>query len=192
MPRPKPPSPVEVDQFPLTAQDRKRLGVSLGFELLPPDCADLVGELLANHLKAGRALRGREKGTTAGGVEAVIEKARNALEPFTAMDSGIDADTFRRLRPLAGPFLAAADERLRELQGMPRVYPERELLRETCCRLRMIFEGYAAPDFKADLSARRRFAFDALTAAGIELPSIDDAHLKRLDEFLDASPQQPI
>jgi hypothetical protein len=180
-----------VDRFPLQPQDQKRLALSLGFEQLPPPCAAVLGDTLAAHVTSARVLRERDNQYTAGGVLVAIVKACNAVEELTAVERGIDADTRRTLKPAAEAFLAAADERLQELRAMPRIYPERELLRETCSRLRLIFDQHAAPDFKVDRTARRRFAFDALTAAGIRLPSIDDAHLTRLDDFLDASPQPP-
>ena len=190
--RPKEPSPVVVDRFPLTVQDQRRLALLLGLEELPPRCTALLGDLLAVHLKAARALREpTQEIRTRPGVAAVIAKARKALRPFTEIDTGIDADTLQSLKPHVDAFLAAADKRLAELGAMRRVYWYRQPLYLTCPRLRVIFEEFAVPDIRSERRHLRRFAFDALTAATIELRSIDERHLDRLDEFLDA-PLEPL
>jgi hypothetical protein len=187
MPRPKAPSPFVLDRFPLTVVDQRRLALSLGREELPPECTARTGEALAMHLQADRALRTQATKTTPGSVAAAIVKACRALDPFTSVDSGVDADTYLSLKPLADAFLAAADRRLAELRAMSRVYPLKRPLYPTCFLLRRIFEHYAVPDFMSERKHLRQFAFDALTAIGAELGDIDETHLYRLDEFLYAS-----
>jgi hypothetical protein len=108
------------------------------------------------------------------------------LDELVATDSGIDSETYDRLKPIADAFLAEARQQITRLNGMPRVYPQKELLWSIAPFLRLIFEKYAQPDFTRNISHRRRFAFDALTAVGAYMPSIDEKHLNRLDLFLDA------
>jgi hypothetical protein len=189
MPRPKAPASLVVDRIPLAAPDCKHLALLLGYEELPPQCRDELGEVLACHLQAARAERelADKPKTTPGNVVAAIVKACNAVEDLIALDSGVDADTRRDLRASAKAFLEAAQIRIGELGAMPRVYPHLEPLRQTCAILRLIFEKHALLNSRTS-SNLRRFAFRALQAADIQTPSIDESNLTRLDEYLHAEP----
>jgi hypothetical protein len=68
-----------------------------------------------------------------------------------------------------------------------RINPRRDLLRLTCPLLRRIFEQHVQQGFHTRGNLRR-FAFVALKAAAIATPPVDESHLDRLDEFLDAEP----
>ena len=187
MPRPKPSSPVRLERIPLSPGDCKRIALHLGHEELPALCADELGECLACHLKAVRADGERQNKSTAGNVEAAIVKAWRAVEELAALDTGIDANTRRSLKPTADAFISAAQSRIAELQGVPRIYPHQEMLRQTCAFLRLIFEKHVQAGFNTRGNLRR-FAFEVLGTVDIDKPSIDEAHLDRLDEFLDAPP----
>jgi hypothetical protein len=171
----------------LSVPDRRCLALSLGHEELPDRCAAALAEVLACHVEGARRDRERENKTTGGNVAAALVKTRNAVKELMAPDSGIDDDTRRSLEAAANAFIAATEARLDELEPLGRIYPDLEQLRLICPCLRRIFEGYARPDFINERRHLRRFAFDALCAAGVDIPgSIDEAHLYRLDEFLDA------
>lgn len=188
MPRAKSPLPIEVERFALPAGASRRLARLLGRRELPGLCVDELGECLARHLDAGRAERERKNNAAAGNVESAIARACKTLEELVALDSGIDAESLRILRPHAKAFITAGRDRIAELLRMPRVYPHQELLRQTCPHLRLIFERYVAAgaNRRANL---RLFAFEALTAAHIETADVSGRHLYRLDEYLDAAPR---
>lgn len=191
IPRPKPPSPDLPDRFPLPSKTARSLAPLIGSEKLPLQCATELEELLAVHLRVAQAEPKRDGKTTAGKVEAAIVKATAAIRGLTRLDAGVDADTYRSLKPRADAFLAAAETRLAELRGLPRSYPHQEPLRLTCPFLRRIFERHAYQGFNTRGNLRR-FAFVALKAADIVSSSVDEAHLERLDEYLDAEPQLPL
>ena len=190
-PRPRPASPELPDRFPLPAKTGRSLAVLVGYEKLPEQCATELEELLACHLRLAHAERKDESKATAGKVEAAIAKAVAAVRHLTRLDAGVDADTYRVLKPRADAFLSAAAARLAELRGLPRSYPHQEPLRLTCPFLRRIFERHAHQGFNTRGNLRR-FAFVALKAADIVSSSVDEAHLDRLDEYLDAEPQLPL
>lgn len=187
MPRPTPPSPVRVERFPLKPEDRERLASHLGREELPALCADQLGDILARHLEAHRAEGNRQDKTTPGNVAVAIGRVCRALEKLVALDSGIDVDTRRSLKPAADAFIFEAQARIAELQNMPRIYPRREILRLTGPYLRLIFKEHVQVGFDERRNLRW-FALYALWAAGVDTRSIDEAHLDRLDEYLDAEP----
>lgn len=191
MPRSKRSSPELSDRLPLPAKTARSLAVLLGCQELPPQCATELEELLAVHLRAAHAEQERDSRTPAGEAEAAILKAMAAVRHLTRLDAGVDADTFRILKPRADAFMAAAGARLAQLRGLPRIYPHQEPLRVTGPLLRTIFEKHA----QQGLNTRgnlRRFAFIALKAAGIVTSSVDEAQLERLDEYLDAELQLPV
>jgi len=185
MPRRKAASPVIPERFPLSAAYCEQLALCIGHEQLPRDCAAELGELLNCHLQSERVLRTQKSKTTAGNVVAAIDKVRSAVQELIALDSGIDADTRRDLKPTADAFLAATEARLNELSGTSRVYPHKELLLMTCPLLQRIFEKHALRGFNTRGNLRR-FALLALKAADIATPSVDEEHLDRLDKLLDA------
>ena len=189
--RSKPPSPDLPDRFPLSAKTARSLAPLVGYEKLPEQCATELGELLAVHLRAARADKKSAGKTPAGKVEAAIVKATAAVRQLTRLDAGLDADTYRLLKPKADAFVVAAEARLAEMSGQPRSLLPREPLRLTCPFLRRIFERHAQHGFNTRGNLRR-FAFVALSAADIVSSSVDEAHLDRLDEYLDAEPQLPL
>ena len=193
MPRPKPrrPSPAHSDRFPLPPRTARSLAALIGREELPAQCATELEELLACHLRGAHAELERDGKRAAGEVEAAILKATAALRQLTRLDAGIDADSYRMLKPRADAFMAAAQARLAELRGLPRTYPHQEPLRVTCPLLRRIFEKHAHEGFNTRGNLRR-FAFLALAAAGIVASSVEEAHLERLDEYLEAELQLPV
>lgn len=191
MPRPKPPSPELSDRFPLPPRTARSLAALIGREELPAQCATELEELLACHLRAARAELERDRKTAAGEVEAAILKVTAAIRQLTALDAGIDADTYRMLKPRADAFMAAARARLAELRGLPRTYPHQESLRVTCPLLRRIFEKHAHEGFNTRGNVRR-FAYLALAAADIVASPVEESHLERLDEYLDAELQLPV
>ncbi len=191
MPRPKPPPAVLSDRFPLPARTARSLAVLIGREELPARCATELEELLAVHLRAAHAERQRDGRNTAGNAEAAIVRATSAVRQLARVDAGIDADTYRILKPRADAFLAAARARLAELRGLPRIYPSQEPLRVTGPLLRRIFERHAHEGFNTRGNLRR-FAFMALRAADIVTSSVDAAQLDRLDEYLDGELQLPV
>ena len=183
--------PVPLERFPLPAKTARTLAALIGCEQLPTQCATELEELLACHLRVAHAERKRESKTTVGRVEAAIIKATSAVRHLTRLDAGIDAETYRTLKPRADAFLAAAEAHLAGLRGGPRSYPHQEPLRLTCPLLRRIFERHAYEGFSTRGNLRR-FAFVALSAADIASWALDEAHLERLDEYLDAEPQLPL
>lgn len=193
MPRPKAkrPTPAHSDRFPLPPRTARSLAALIGREELPAQCATELEELLACHLRAARAERERDGKTTAGEVEAAILKATAAVRQLTGLDARVDADTYRILKPRADAFMAAAQARLAELRGLPRIYPHQESLRVTCPLLLRIFEKHAHEGFNTRGNLRR-FAFLALRAADVVTSSVDEAQLERLDEYLGAELQLPV
>lgn len=186
-PRPRAPSPDLPDRLPLPARTVRALATLIGCEKLPAQCATELEELLACHLRLAHAERKRDSNKATGKVEAAIVKAMSAVRQLTGLDTGIDADSYRVLKPRSDSFLAAAEARLAELRGLPR---QQEPLRMTGPFLRRIFERHAAEGFNTRGNLRR-FAFIALCAADIVASSVDEAHLDRLDDYLDADPQLP-
>jgi len=189
--RPKPPSPDLPERFPLSAKTARSLAPLIGYEKLPEQCTTELEELLAVHLRAARAEKKSASKTPAGKVEAAIVKATAAVRQLTRLDAGVDTETYRLLKPKADAFLAAAEARLAELSGQPRSLPHQDPLRLTCPFLLRIFERHAQQGFNTRGNLRR-FAFVALSAADIVSSSVDEAHLDRLDEYLDAEPQLPL
>jgi hypothetical protein len=189
--RPKPPSAGLPDRLPLSAKTARSLAPLIGYEKLPEQCATELEELLAVHLRAARAEKKSAGKTPAGKVEAAIVKATAAVRQLTRLDAGVDADTYRLLKPKADAFVAAAEARLAEMSGQPRNLAHQEPLRLTCPFLRRIFDRHAEQGFNTRGNLRR-FAFVALSAADIVSSSVDEAHLDRLDEYLDAEPQLPL
>jgi hypothetical protein len=186
MPRPRPPSPVPITRVPISVRDNKRLSRFLGLEQLPAKCADAIGEVLACALKIRRTEKSRTSKTTAGNVESAIAIAARELELLVALDSGLDDESRTHLKPAVDAFAAAAHQRVAELRKMERVLPHQEILRSAGPFLRVIFERYANPDFRK-LSNLRRFAYHALKSAELAT-GIDESHLDRLDNFLNAEP----
>jgi len=190
MPPPEPPSPVELERVALSREAKRELARLAGYEELPAGCTAEVGECLARHLEAEQAERERKNSATAGNVEIAIANACKAVEELVALDGGIDAESLRILRPHAKAFITAGRDRIAELLRLPRTYAHREVLRMTCPTLRRIFEKHVRPGFNTRGNLQR-FVFKALRAAGIETPRIDEAHLERLDDFLDAQLPRP-
>ena len=143
----RPPSQDLPDRFPLSAKTARSLAPLIGCEKLPAQCATELEELLAVHLREAHAGEKRESKTSAGKVEAAIVKATAAVRHLTRLDAGIDAETYRILKPRADAFLAAAESRLAEMRGLPRGYPQMDPLRLTCPFLRRIFERHAQEGF---------------------------------------------
>jgi hypothetical protein len=190
MPRSKPSAPVKADRVSLPASSWRRIASQLGLDELPELCRVRVEVCLAHHLKVERAERERKDKAGAGHVEAAIARACKTLEELVALDSDIDAESLRILRPHAKVFIAAGRDRIRELLDMPRATAHHELLRLTCPVLRLIFQENAQPDFNTK-ARLRRFVFEALRAVGIATPGIDETRLERLDEYLDTRPRAP-
>ena len=183
--------PVPIDRFPLPARTARTLAALIGCEKLPAQCATELEELLACHLRVAQAEQKRGSRTSAGKVEAAILKATAAVRQLTRLDAGIDAEAYRTLKPRADAFLAAAEAQLAGLRGGPRSFPHQDPLRLTCPFLRRIFERHAYQGFNTRGNLRR-FAFVALSAADVVSWSVDEEHLERLDEYLDAEPQLPL
>jgi hypothetical protein len=188
MPRPELPSPAELARVGLSGGAYNRLAGQLGLKELPQPCRQRIEECLARHVESERAERERKDKAAAGHVEAAIARACKTLEELVSLDSGIDAESLRVLRPHAKTFITAGRDRIRELLAMPRAYTHHVLLRVTCPSLRSIFQQHAQPGFNTRAHLRL-FTFEALTAAKIVTPGIDATHLDRLDEYLDARPQ---
>jgi hypothetical protein len=186
---PRPDASVEPKPEPLAAQVARRLAAMLGRPQLPALCIEQLGECLARHRDAARAERERKNKAAAGNVEVAIARACKTLEELVALDSGIDADSLRILRPHAKAFIVAGRDRIAQLMNTPRAFPHEELLRQTCPVLRHIFQQHADTGARTR-SNLRRFAFEALRAAEIELPNIDATRLDRLDSYLDAPRQR--
>lgn len=182
---------VPLDRFPLPARTARTLATLIGREKLPAQCATELEELLACHRRVAHAEQKRDSKTTAGKVEAAILKATSAVRHLTRLDGGINAETYRILKPRADAFLAAAEAHLAGLRGGPRSFPHQEPLRLTCPFLLKIFERHAYEGFNTRGNLRR-FAFVALSAADVVSWSVDEQHLERLDEYLDAEPQLPL
>jgi hypothetical protein len=191
MPPAKTPSTELPDRFALTAKAARSLAVLIGCEELPAQCATELEELLAAHLRAARAERERKAEPAGGKIEAAIAKAAAAVRYLARLDSGIDADTYRVLRPRADAFLAAAEARLAELRGLPRPPLQQEPLRLTGPFLRRIFERHVREGFSTRGNLRQ-FACIALKAANVLGASVEEADLDLLDEYLDAEPQLPL
>ena len=187
----KPPTPVHSDRFPLPAKTVRSLAPLIGREELPAQCATELEELLACHLRLAQDEQEREGKAPAGDVEAAILKATAAVRHLTRLDAGLDADSYRTLKPRADAFIAAAQARLADLRGLPRIYPHQEPLRVTCPLLRRIFEKHAYEGFNTRGNLRR-FAFLTLRAADVVTSSVEEARLERLDEYLDAELQLPV
>jgi hypothetical protein len=171
----------------LPVDSYQRIASYLGLAELPELCKRRIQESLARHHRLERAERERKDKAAAGHVEAAIASACKTLEELVALDSGIDAESLRILRPHAKAFITAGRDRIRELLDMPRANTHHDLLRVTCPSLRLIFQEHARPDFRSKAHLRR-FAFETLNAAGIATPGIDASHLERLDEYLDRRP----
>ena len=182
-----PGAPTTDDRFALQAGARKRLARLLGRESLPALCVEELGACLAHHLDAARTERERKNNAAAGSIEEAIARACKTLEELVALDSGIDPESLRILRPHAKSFITAARDRIAELMRVPRAYSHHELLMKTGPFLRLIFERYVrgAANTRANL---RLFALEALTAADIVKPRIHETRIERLDEYLDAAP----
>ena len=191
MRRPKTRSPLLPDRFPLPARSARSLAALIGCEELPAQCTIELEELLAAHLRAARADGERKGETSRDQVEAAIVRATSAVRQLTRLDTGIDADTYRILRPRADAFIAAAEARLAELTGLPRNPPLQDPLRQTGPFLRKIFERHVSQGFNTRGNLRR-FAFIALNAASIVTSSVDEADLDLLDEYLYAEPLLPL
>jgi len=166
----------------LTPDARRRLARLLGREELPLRCFEELDACLTRHLEADRAEVERKNRAAPGDAETAIANACQALEELVGLDSEIDAESLRILRPHARAFIRAARDRIAELLRMPRAYSHHELLRQTCPRLRQIFERYVLSGANKRQNLRR-FAFEALFAAGAATEGIDVA---RLDRYLDA------
>ena len=182
MPHAKPSAPEPPEPLALPREARRRLARLLGREELPLRCYEELGSCLARYLETTRAEVERKNRSAPGDVEAAIANACQTLEELVGLDSGIDADSLRILRPHARSFISAARDRITELLRMPRAYSPHELLRQTCPRLRAIFESHVAAGANTRQNLRR-FVFEALFATGARTAGIDAA---RLDEYLDA------
>jgi hypothetical protein len=187
MPRPKTRLPALPDRFPLPTRTTRSLAVLIGCDELPAQCRTELEELLAAHLRAAHADGERKGETSPDRVEAAIARATAAVRQLTRLDTGIDAETYRILKPRAEAFILAAEERLAELSGSPRSPPLQDPLRLTGPFLRKIFERHVSQGFNTRGNLRS-FAFIALHAANIVASSVDEADLDLLDEYLDAEP----
>jgi len=166
----------------LPREARRRLARLLGRAELPLRCLEELGACLARHIEEGRAEVERKNKAGPGDVEAAIAEACKTLEELVGLDSEIDADSLRILRPHARAFISAARDRIAELLRMPRAYTQHDVLRRTCPRLRAIFERHVASGANRRQNLRR-FAFEALFVTGAGTAGI---HAARLDEYLDA------
>lgn len=191
MPRRLPPSGVESDRIPIPAETQKRMARAIGLEALPPWCTGEVGEILAWYLRTTETEKNRKHKTTRGNVVAALMNACKAVEAVTTVSSGVDDETRRRLYPSGAHLVSKMRERIAELEGTPRIYTVSESLRLVGPAFRGLFVKlrndpmHPSADFMSP-SHFRRFVFEAFTGAGIELSGIDEAHLDRLDEFLNA------
>jgi hypothetical protein len=196
MSRPLPTSPlelIEVQSAELIADVQKRLAFQLGLEKLPADCLGAIQHVLTSAREHAAHVNAQENSTTAGNVRASIDDACSAIKAavnkcsaLIAPNSGIDSGSHDQFQAAADSFISIAENRLEELEALPRIYPEKQILLATCPYLKLIFVRFAAPDFNSDRGRMWRFAFEALQAAEIKTQSIDEAHLDRLDVYLDA------
>jgi hypothetical protein len=182
MPRAKPAAPEPLEPFALPRAARRRLARLLGREELPLRCYEELGACLAGYLEATRSELERKNKSAPGDAEAAIANACQSLEELVGLDSGIDAESLRILRPHARSFISAARDRITELLKAPRAFSPHELLRQTCPRLRRIFESHVAGGANSRQNLRR-FVFEALFATGARTEGIDAA---RLERYLDA------
>ena len=166
----------------------------LGLTDLPYGCIQVLQEVLNKHIHALETLDDLQNKTTPSNVKAALEKLRKDIKPFIAVSknsdnklvvlSGLDSDSYNLLEPTLNKLNVDLEKRIGELNDKEfRVILNLELLRETCPRLRMIFNKYSSSEMKNNLNALYSFTHEALISADIKSPG-DNNHLSRLKEYL--------
>lgn len=189
MPRAKSPSPLggrpEVN-FSLDTLAIKRLASLLGRDSLIDLEINVLNEILTINLTSRKWLKKQKVKTTRANLIAALNKLLVDIRPFSDEKiSGMDAETFEKLSPAIHQVEKIVNSRIVELKAHPRIIQENEMLRNTCPQLRIFFDHAAACNLKGDRPSLRKFVFEALSSANI-WSGIDEAHLDRLDDYLNA------